>query len=507
MPEDTGLQGDGRPDDSTSIGKLDKIQQALENRPRVSIRARIAAVFAILFVLMCTVTVSAVLLLQQVRQKQVFFEKVSHFVFELQQARRFEKNFFLYGTNLQEAITNVHVARAYLRKNQSEIEAVIGGQGLQSMLSGIASYQKALEQLLDNPAPSRERKRIESALRKYGALLISDAEDTLERERQAIHSMLQTSIIVALGFLGFMVVMLVFFAGFITQAVLRPLGRFMRYADRIGSGDLSPITPARKYRDEFSSLAIAFNRMLRELLHRHEQLIQSEKMAVVGNLTSGIAHELNNPLNNIGLSVEALLDGFEEMEAGQIRHILEQVSTQVDRASGTVRNLLDFTRKEHRVFTRLDINQALQETLKLVENERRLAGVELSLQLGEDIPAVRGNPRGMEQVFLNLLLNAIQALGDGGRIEASSRCEGGRVIVEIADDGPGIAAEHLDHIFEPFFTTKDPGRGTGLGLSVSQGIVQEHGGTISVTSQPGQGTRFTISLPIAEALPGKEEGI
>jgi len=185
MPEDTGLQGDGRPDDSTSIGKLDKIQQALENRPRVSIRARIAAVFAILFVLMCTVTVSAVLLLQQVRQKQVFFEKVSHFVFELQQARRFEKNFFLYGTNLQEAITNVHVARAYLRKNQSEIEAVIGGQGLQSMLSGIASYQKALEQLLDNPAPSRERKRIESALRKYGALLISDAEDTLERERQA----------------------------------------------------------------------------------------------------------------------------------------------------------------------------------------------------------------------------------------------------------------------------------------------------------------------------------
>ncbi|NOZ87787.1 MAG: HAMP domain-containing protein [Deltaproteobacteria bacterium] len=482
---------------SRSISELDDIQLALQERPHVSIRARITAVFTILFLLMCAVTVSAVILLQRVRQKHIFFEKVSSFVFEIQQARRFEKNYFLYGTNLHDAIANVHVAREQFKKNKKDVQAVIGEKKLNAMFQSLETYQDKLEKLLDRHMEGTQKNKLESAIRKYGAQILDDAQDTMERERVTIHSMLQVSTIVALSFLGLMVVLLVVFGGFITQAVLRPLGRFMRYADRIGKGDFSPITPARKYRDEFSMLAIAMNQMLRELLRRHQQLIQSEKMAVVGNLTSGIAHELNNPLNNIGLSVESLLDGFEDYRPEQVRHILEQIATQVDRASGTVRNLLDFTRKEQQLLTSLDINEVIEATLKLVENELNLADIDLEKDLASGLPRVSGNPRGLEQVFLNLFLNAIQAMGEQGKLKVRSYRDGEWVKVDVSDTGPGIEEKHMKHLFDPFFTTKEPGKGTGLGLSVSQGIIDEHKGRITVSSIMGQGTTFTINLPLA----------
>ncbi len=485
--------------EGSPISRVDEVQRALEQRPQWSIRARIIAVFILIFFFMSVITVSAVYLLQGIKQKQIFFEKLSSLVFEVQQTRRYEKNFFLYGTNLKDAITNVNLASELLRKNKEPISKVISQRNYQEMISVMEKYQNHLEMLIDKPVQGPNRVRIESALRKYGAQIIGEVEDTLKQEQMALHSMLQTSIVIAVTFLGFMLVMLFFFGGFIIHAVLRPLARFMQYADRVANGDLAPIKPIRKYRDEFSNLAIAFNRMLRDLLHRHEQLIQSEKMAVVGNLTSGIAHELNNPLNNIGLSVEALLDGISEMSLEQRTHILEQVATQVDRASGTVRNLLDFTRKERQVFTTLDIGQALQTSLKLVENERKLAGVDLSLEIDSNLPTVKGNPRGLEQVFLNLFLNAIQAMGEGGELGVSASSNDDCIVVKVSDTGPGIDEKHTKQIFEPFFTTKDPGKGTGLGLFVSLGIVEDHGGRLEVSSKMGEGTAFFVYLPYQKA--------
>jgi len=310
--------------------------------------------------------------------------------------------------------------------------------------------------------------------------------------------MLHTSRVLALGFLVFMLLVTAGVAGFLTRAIVNPLRRYESYALRIGKGDYSPILPARRYRDEFSSLAVALNQMLEELQAHQEQLAQSAKMAAVGTLTSGIAHELNNPLNNIALNTETLLEDSPEFSEEERTALLEQIYTQVERASSTVRNLLDFTRQEKPSFVALRLEEVLDYTAKLARNELSLAGVEFVQNLDTTLPAVRGNRRSLQQVFLNLFLNAIQAMPEGGRLTVDAREEDGYVRVTVADTGEGIAPENLDRVFDPFFTTKETGEGTGLGLSVSYGIVEKHGGRLTVESELQKGTTFAVYLPVAE---------
>ncbi|MEJ2477038.1 MAG: ATP-binding protein, partial [Desulfobacterales bacterium] len=173
-------------------------------------------------------------------------------------------------------------------------------------------------------------------------------------------------------------------------------------------------------------------------------------------------------------------------------------------ACATVRNLLDFTRKDQPVFTTVSVNDALQSTLNLLGNELSLGQVELELELGENLPLVAANPRHLQQLFLNLLLNAVDAMPEGGPLKVRSEVDkDGWVRVDVADSGVGIPEENLDKIFDPFFTTKEPGRGTGLGLSVSFGIAEQHGGRITVQSRPGAGTTFSVFLPRAKDQPSK----
>jgi two-component system NtrC family sensor kinase len=285
-------------------------------------------------------------------------------------------------------------------------------------------------------------------------------------------------------------------AGWFIRAIIAPLGRFHRYTARIAAGDYSLIVPARKYRDEFSQLAVAINRMIHELELRQQQLMQSGKMAVVGTLTSGIAHELNNPLNNIGLTTEALIEDFaEHSEADKLR-MLDQIHTQVERASSTVRNLLDFTRKDRPVFTSVSIPAVIQDTARLLSNEMEFADISFRPQLDASLPQVLGNPRNLQQVFLNLMLNSIQAMPKGGCLTVSAAVENEYVRVDVQDTGIGIKTENLAKVFDPFFSTKEPGQGTGLGLAVSYGIIEAHNGRITVQSEEAKGTTFSVLLPL-----------
>ncbi len=367
------------------------------------------------------------------------------------------------------------------------------------MSASLRRYGELVTELVRTPGPAGpDRQDIEVRLRSEGARLLSDAEDMIARERAAVTSMVHTSLVAAFALLGCLSLVMVLVGGFMIRAVVGPLGRFMDYVGRIGAGNYEPIRPVRKYRDEFSSLALAFNRMLAEIVNRQEQLVQSGKMAAVGTLTSGIAHELNNPLNNIGLTLEALLDDFEAYAPAERHRMLAQAYAQVERASTTVRNLLDFTRKDRSAFTSLRVSDVVDSALRLVANEARLAGVSLEVSLNGNLPAVRGNPHDLQQVFLNLLLNAVQAMPGGGTLRVSAVPEERTVRIDVTDDGLGIAAGALNEIFDPFFTTKEPGRGTGLGLSVTRSLVEKHGGTISVASEEGKGTTFSVCLP-AEA--------
>ncbi|MFH1609247.1 MAG: ATP-binding protein, partial [Candidatus Bipolaricaulota bacterium] len=447
------------------------------------------------------ITLAAVAFLSSFESRIAFLETAGSCSFEIEEARRNEKNFFLYGTGLPEASASASLALSYLERDSARVQEVVGRAAFREMRGSLERYIGLLGQLtaVEGVGNDLGRQEIEVALRTEGAQLLQDAQEMIERERSSVSSTLQTSRVVAFGFLALILLTMVLFGSYVIRAVLKPLSRFTEYVGRIGAGNFQPIMPARRYRDEFSRLALAFNQMILELQNRQEQLLQSGKMAAVGTLTSGIAHELNNPLNNIGLTVESLTDDYDELSDEDKRRMLSQIYTQVERAGATVRNLLDFTRKGRSVFARLQVGNAVRTAKRLVSNEARLGGVVWDFDLPEDLPEIRGNPHDLQQVFLNLFLNAIQAMPKGGELRVRAHVVEGRVLcIDVTDTGEGIPPEHLPQIFDPFFTTKDSGMGTGLGLSVSHGIIGEHGGRIEVVSDPGTGTTFSVCLPMVE---------
>ncbi len=229
------------------------------------------------------------------------------------------------------------------------------------------------------------------------------------------------------------------------------------------------------------------------------QLVQAAKMSALGQLVSGVAHELNNPLSVVIGYGQLLLT---RQVPDPMRRPLELMVAQGDRMAKIVRNLLFFARQRPPERAPIDVNRVIEDTLALRLNQLTVSGILIEKQFAEMLPPISGDAQQLQQVFLNLVLNAEQAIvetGRGGRLVAvTTVTDGGAVRAQIIDDGPGIPADTLPHVFEPFFTTKEVGTGTGLGLSVSYGIVQEHGGKLTVESEPGR-TVFTIELPVSAA--------
>jgi two-component system sensor histidine kinase TtrS len=233
-----------------------------------------------------------------------------------------------------------------------------------------------------------------------------------------------------------------------------------------------------------------------EALRKSEQLrADSEKLAAIGRLAAGVAHEINNPLTGV-LTFAHLLKEKENMDEQDVQD-LELVINETKRAREIVRGLLDFARERPPMKEQLSVNDLIHRTLRLLGNQEVFRQVTVHEELGEDLPIVEGDANQLQQVLLNLCLNACEAMPDGGTLTISSAAEDGKVLVKVSDNGCGISKEHLDRIFEPFFTTKPVGKGTGLGLSVSYGIIHQHGGTLEVKSAERKGATFTVVLPYA----------
>jgi PAS domain S-box-containing protein len=229
------------------------------------------------------------------------------------------------------------------------------------------------------------------------------------------------------------------------------------------------------------------------------QLAQADKLSSIGLLAAGVAHEVNTPL--------AVISSYTQMLAKQVRGdqrvapLLDKITQQTFRASEIVNGLLNFSRTGVAEFTSLDLNHIIEETLKLLEHQFRTSQVQLETSLDRNLPQILGNAGKLQQVFLNLFLNAKDAMAAGGTLRIAT-LSNGHVAVDVSDTGSGIALEHMQRIYDPFFTTKlTPGegqrRGTGLGLAVSYGIIQEHAGKIQVESQVGNGTTFHLEFPMA----------
>jgi signal transduction histidine kinase/CheY-like chemotaxis protein len=236
------------------------------------------------------------------------------------------------------------------------------------------------------------------------------------------------------------------------------------------------------------------------------KLLQTEKMAAVGQLVSGIAHELNNPLTAImGYGQLLLGQGLPPEQYSEASKVFQQA----ERARRIVKNLLYFARENEPERTRVDLNEIVERTLALRSYELRVENILVECELAADLPETMADPYQLQQVVLNLLMNAEQALlqeRGQGKVKIKTRmADGHRIALEISDDGPGIPREIASRIFDPFFTTKPPGVGTGLGLSIVYGIVKQHGGEVTFENQSGGGTRFAVELPVLEIPAGERE--
>jgi C4-dicarboxylate-specific signal transduction histidine kinase len=238
-----------------------------------------------------------------------------------------------------------------------------------------------------------------------------------------------------------------------------------------------------------------------ELRDKQEQLIQAGKLATLGELTTGVAHELNNPLNNIGLFVGNVIDYVRMGQVDNERMVgdLEKVVDQVKKATEIISHLRTFGRVAPVTVEPVSVNDIIERALSLTQEQLRLREIEIDLDLCAEAPVVLGSSIQLEQVFINLLTNARDALteADQRRIEIFCSIEGDAVVTVLRDTGPGIPEGLEQRIFDPFFTTKDVGTGTGLGLSITYGIIKDHRGSITVESTPGEGASFRIELPLA----------
>src|SRR4029077_332090 len=235
-----------------------------------------------------------------------------------------------------------------------------------------------------------------------------------------------------------------------------------------------------------------------ERMDLEAQLSQADKLSSIGLLAAGVAHEVNTPL--------AVISSYAQMLSKQLQDdpqkggLLEKITRQTFRASEIVNNLLNFSRTSGTEFTEVNINKIIADTLALLEHQFKITKIRVEDDLAEHLPLISGNPGRLQQVFLNLFLNARDAMPNGGTLRiATSNGEG--ISVVVADTGAGIAQEHIHRIYDPFFTTKaapreGQGNGTGLGLSVTYGIIQEHAGQIRVESRPGRGTTFYLDFPL-----------
>lgn len=324
------------------------------------------------------------------------------------------------------------------------------------------------------------------------------------------------------------VVMISLLSGlFVWRVVHNPLTALKTGTERLTQGELG-YQIADGGQDEMGDLAASFNAMsqqlgeargeitawtdtlekrveqkTRELQRAQEQMLQVEKMASIGKLAAVVAHEINNPLAGI-LTYAKLLrkwverGNWDEARLAEVRSSLDLVESESRRCSEIVKNLLVFSRTAPMNLEWTDLNAVVDRCVRLVRHQLELANIELQLQVEDDLPVAYCDAAQMEQVLLALVMNAIEAMPHGGRLGVSSRLasDGEQAVLEVQDDGVGIPADLLRNLFEPFFTTKERGHGVGLGLAISRGIIERHGGKIAVASEPGRGTTFTMRLPL-----------
>jgi two-component system NtrC family sensor kinase len=472
--------------------------------PRLSIRHKVIIAVAALYVFMAAGILGSYYFMLELEDKISYLEDISKLEESVLEIRRFEKNYFLYGDQQSLNTARYHLirAQALLNKNTAKIKDLSSAPKVDNFKADLQEYEQLVSKCLD-PASAQKclptsasRAEFEANIRKTGSSISDFAKNVAQRKRESIKGTIGTTVRLQLLVFALVGIGLIAVGSFIFAKVMKPLKLLEESTHNIAKGRFTPIEnlpPEKEIRDIFNS----FNRMAVQLKTREEQLVQSKKLASLGTMLAGVAHEVNNPLSNISSSCEILLEELDDGDKEFQRKVLRKVVEQVDKARGIVLNLLEFSRNKEFFKESLNLKQVVESTLGLLHGQIP-AGVQVIVQIPSDVTIFADKQR-IQQALMNLIANAIQACRTEGevRIRADESYDG-MVTMVIRDTGTGIREEDLPKIFDPFFTTKDVGQGTGLGLFITHDIIIRHKGTIKVKSAPGSGTSFTLKLPAKE---------
>lgn len=481
--------------------------------------------------------------LLQIEDALALAEVVDDLSNDILEIRRYEKNYLLYAMEEDHAENLVFIGRALdvierIEPGGGGIQGadLRGSDGLRALRRDLHGYRDTFTRLgeVQLAGQQRERAALREDLREQGKALVAQAHQIVTYQRERILGIVGSLKHQLLLSIGAMVGLAAFFSWLIGRRILGALSVIERSARQIVQGSLEQL-PLPATSDETRGVVEAFNHMLVELEHRQNQLVQEKKLASLGVLTSGIAHQLNNPLNNISTSCQILREelrpagdsgapgtggapALPALDTALAGRMLENIHQEVRRSRDIVKGLLEFSRETEFSLKPVALRDVVGRSVALVASEVP-AGIGIDADVPGDIVLPLDVQR-FQEVLLNLLINAIQAVQaaqamerDGDVPEGASPRAGAitvtaerdmaarQVVLRVADTGIGIGPEHLGRIFDPFFTLKEVGKGTGLGLSVAFGIIRKHGGTIGVESTPGAGACFTIRLPLGTPEP------
>jgi len=459
--------------------------------------------FSVCFVFMALLIAINYSNLYRLSSSMQFFEISEELNSTILEMRRYEKNFFLFHSDhdIEENISYTNRLNLLLSREKESLIKSIGKNNYDQFLKYVRDYSSLMEGLRSSSGKDMEWLESQTKIRRSGQDLLVFADQLVRGERRAIKELLQQMGSFPMINLVILLILLVFVIFFIGEKMVRPLARITREAEAIAQGVFhGMISPFGNPKNEIYRLIAALNQMMRELESRQEQLVQSRKIAAVGTLTSGIAHEINNPINNLSLTLESLIENHETMAPAERTQLYQEALDQVERASDTVRNLLEFSRANHPRLEDVSLDEVVDKTARLFINEFKIHKVRFLKEVRGPLPALRLDKGGLQQVFVNLFLNGIQSMPKGGELRIVLERVKDEVRIDVADTGVGIPPENLEKVFDPFFTTKKEGEGTGLGLSVSYSIIKKHGGRMQVQSSAGVGTTFSISLPLGSAV-------
>ncbi len=438
--------------------------------------------------------------------------------------RREEKNLFLYGDDEAVAKTDEHAAASLdlLRKNKTVLDSIDQESDLSGTLLALKSYRHLLGRWKETPVS--DHAALQDSMRSLGHRIYLSIDKLSNRERRMLETAVQESrwfLLISLLLIGLAIHVV---GRRLMRMVVSPIQQLESRLMPLAEGRFDRLQPPSGDR-EFLTLTNAFNRMLKELEIRQKRMLQSEKLASLGILASGVAHELNNPLSNVSSSCQLLQEELEEATPQQLRIWLNQIDSETERGRNIVRTLLDFGGK--RVFDRqqLNLSDILEESRSILDKTLQHARAKFSLNIPNDL-LLEVDKQRLQQLFINLVQNALNAAGpglqirinamvcergvslipEGAEVAGNLKCitdhEGRFIEILVADDGPGIAVENLSRVFDPFFTTSEPGHGVGLGLFIVQEIVREHDGCLAIASRPGKGTQVIMLFPAGDASDG-----